>query len=75
MTLTKSAVKARLLEYFRYVESSGDEILVTDNGRPSVRICPVSRGSSVEELFRGYRGRVSIKGDVLSPTTDEWEAT
>ncbi len=73
MTLAKNAVKAKLLEYFRYVESSGEEIIVTDNGRPSVRICPIKRSESVEELFREYRGKIQITGDVLAPSSEEWE--
>jgi len=75
MILSKSAVKAKLLEYFRYVETTGKEIIVTDKGRPSIRICPIARGQAVEELFREYRCRVAIQGDVLAPTTDEWELT
>ena len=75
MTLAKNAVKAKLLEYFRYVESTGEEIIVTDNGRPSVRICPIKSGGSVEEAFAEYRGKVTIKGDLLSPSSDEWDIT
>lgn len=73
MTIAKNVVKAKLLEYFRFVESSGEEIIVTDNGKPSVRICPIKRGESVEELFREYRGKIEIKGDVLASSGDEWE--
>jgi prevent-host-death family protein len=72
MRLAKNVVKAKLLEYFRYVESTGEEIIVTDNGRPSVRICPIKRGDKVEELFAEYRGKVEIKGDVLASSSDEW---
>ena len=38
MILTKCAVKAKLLEYFRYVETSGEEIIVTDNGRMGAKL-------------------------------------
>jgi prevent-host-death family protein len=51
MNLTKSAVKAKLLEYFRYVETTGEEIVVTDNGKPSVRICPIRTEGAVAEVF------------------------
>jgi prevent-host-death family protein len=54
--LTKSAVKARLLEFLRYVESTGDEIIVTDHGKPSVKICPIRTGDGVAEVFSEYRG-------------------
>ena len=73
MTIAKNAIKARLLEYFRYVESSGEEIIVTDNGKPSVRICPIKKSESVEELFKEYRGRITVTGDILGPTDAEWE--
>lgn len=73
MRLAKNVVKAKLLEYFRQVESTGEEIIVTDNGRPSVRICPIKHGDSVEEVFAEYRGRVQIRGDALASTNDEWE--
>ncbi len=73
LTLAKNVVKAKLLEYFRLVESTGEEIIVTDNGRPSVRICPIKRGDRVEELFAEYRGKVAIKGDALASTSGEWE--
>ncbi len=72
MTLAKNAVKARLLEYFRYVESTGEDIVVTDHGRPTIRISAIRRGDSVAEVFAAYRGKVSIKGDALASTEDEW---
>ena len=75
MTLAKNVVKAKLLEYFRYVEATGEDIIVTDNGRPSVRISAIKHGGTVEELFKDYRGRVEIKGDLLADTVDEWETT
>jgi prevent-host-death family protein len=71
--LAKGEIKAKILEYFRYVESSGEEIIVTDKGKPSVRICPIKRAERVEELFKDYRGKVRIKGDALAPSSDEWE--
>jgi prevent-host-death family protein len=75
MHLTKSAVKARILEYFRYVETTGEEIVVTDHGKPSVKICPIRKGDSVAEVFSEYRGKVEVKGDLTGPTSGEWETT
>ncbi len=72
MTLAKNAVKARLLEYFRYVESTGEDIIVTDHGKPAIRISAIKTGDSVAEVFAAYRGKVSIKGDALESTEGEW---
>jgi hypothetical protein len=32
--VSKSALKAKMLEYFRRVEETGEELIVTDNGEP-----------------------------------------
>lgn len=38
--ISKSKFKARALEYFREVERTGRELVVTDHGRPVVKIVP-----------------------------------
>jgi prevent-host-death family protein len=37
-TISKSKLKSKLLEFLRLVESEGEEILVTDGGKPVVKI-------------------------------------
>jgi prevent-host-death family protein len=39
-TISKSRFKARALEYFREVERSGRELVITDRGRPVVKLVP-----------------------------------
>ena len=72
MTLAKNAVKAKLLEYFRHVESTGEDIIVTDHGKPRIRISAIRTGDSVGEVFAQYRGKVQILGDVIAATSSEW---
>jgi prevent-host-death family protein len=36
--VSKSAFKARALEYFRQVERTGRELIISDNGRPVLKI-------------------------------------
>lgn len=38
MVISKSKFKARALEYFREVERTGRELVITDHGRPVVKI-------------------------------------
>jgi prevent-host-death family protein len=65
-------LKAKMLEYFRQVEESGEELVVTDNGRPVVKVVPIRRKTSAAEVFDDVRGRVVYHEDILAPTTDEW---
>ena len=39
-TVSKSKFKARALWYFREVERTGKSLIVTDHGRPVLRIVP-----------------------------------
>lgn len=71
-TVSKSALKARMLEYFRRVEETGEELIVTDHNRPVLRVTPIRSRTPAAETFSDVRGRVVYHGDVTEPTTDEW---
>ncbi|MBA3393885.1 MAG: type II toxin-antitoxin system prevent-host-death family antitoxin [Deltaproteobacteria bacterium] len=70
--VSKSVLKAKMLEYLRRVEQTGEELVVTDNGRPVVKVVPIAPRRAASELFADIRGRVVYREDVLAPTTDEW---
>ena len=70
--VSKSALKAKMLEYFRKVEETGEELIVTDNNRPVLRIVPIRQRIPASEMFSDVRGKVVYHDDVLAPTTDEW---
>jgi prevent-host-death family protein len=71
-SISKSKLKAQLLEFLRLVESEGEEIIVTDHGRPVVKISKYAQAPSTEELFGGMRGKVKYFEDLTTPTTEEW---
>ena len=73
--VSKSQLKAKMLEYFRRVEETGEELIVTDHGRPVLRVLPVVQARKADQLFADLRGRVVYHGDILAPTTDEWPET
>jgi prevent-host-death family protein len=72
ITISKGALKAKMLEYFRKVEETGEELVVTDNNRPVLRVVPIREKRPVAELFAGLDGKVKYLEDVLSTTQDEW---
>lgn len=72
-TISKSKLKSKLLEFLRLVESGGEEIVVTDRGKPVVKISKYGDDSpSTEELFGQMRGKVQYFEDLTTPTTEEW---
>ncbi len=60
ISVSKSALKARMLEFFRAVEATGEELVVTSRGRPVLRVVPFEPQVSAEQLFGDVRGRVSL---------------
>ena len=73
--VSKSVLKGKMLEYFREVEASGEELVVTNNGQPVLRIVPYHAATTVDAAFADVRGRIRYHGDLLAPTTDEWAET
>ena len=49
-TISKSNLKAKMLEIFRELEATGGEITVTDLGRPVLKIMPIQPKYSIEDL-------------------------
>ena len=74
-TVSKGVLKAKMLEYFRQVEETGEELVVTDNGRPVVKVVPIRVKTSAAEAFGDVRGRVVYHEEILAPTTAEWPET
>lgn len=72
-TISKSRFKARALELFRQVERTGVPIVITDRGRPVLRVEPISaKGELALEQFRGC---VSAYERPLEPVGEgDWEA-
>jgi antitoxin (DNA-binding transcriptional repressor) of toxin-antitoxin stability system len=72
-TISKGKLKARMLEIFREIEQSGQELIVTDNGKPVLKIVPFEKKATVDEVFGKYYGQVVYHEDINTPTIDEWE--
>ncbi len=72
ITISKSKLKTHMLQVFRQIEQTGEELIVTDNNRPVLRIQPITTTKSVAEVFAPYRGQMVWHEDPDMPTTDEW---
>jgi antitoxin (DNA-binding transcriptional repressor) of toxin-antitoxin stability system len=70
--VSKSALKAKMLAYFRKVEETGEELVVTDDNVPVLRIVPIRRRVPAATAFADLRGRVKYYEDPLASTSDEW---
>lgn len=71
--ISKSKLKSNLLEFLHLVESEGEEIIVTDRGKPVVKISRYVNSPSTEQLFGQMRGKVKYFEDLTQPTTEEWD--
>jgi antitoxin (DNA-binding transcriptional repressor) of toxin-antitoxin stability system len=74
-TISKSKLKAKMLEVFREIEASGKELIVTDHNKPVLRIVPIRKKTTVDHLFGRLQGKVVYFEDINSPTLDEWNET
>lgn len=71
-TMKASEFKAKCLELMDEVAESGDEIVITRNGRPTARLLPYRERFG--DWFGADRDRIEIRGDTISPIAVDCEA-
>lgn len=73
LTVSKAAFKARALEILRRVEATGEPVIITDRGRPVLRIEPYF--GEDDAVLASLRGSVIAFHDPTEPVEpSEWEA-
>ena len=72
ITVSKSQLKARMLEYFRHVEESGEELLVTSHRKPVLKVVPLKPHRAPADAFAAIREKGAAYGDITEPETEEW---
>ena len=71
--VSKSQFKPRALEYFREVEKTGGELIITDRGRPVLKIVPYLE--EPEAWLKPLRGSVLSYKDPTEPVgVEDWGA-
>ena len=71
-TVSKSKFKARALEYFREVQRTGKALIVTDHGKPVVKIVPFREDP--DATFRELRETVVRYEAPTEPVGERWES-
>lgn len=71
--ISKSKLKANMLQVFREIEESGEELIITHNRRPVLRVLAIKDRQPVEVVFKGLQDKVVYFEDINTPTIDEWD--
>lgn len=71
-TVSKSKFKPRALEYFRKVQETGEELVLTDHGKPVLKITAFK--PDPDATLKSLRQTVVRFTDPLRPTGEDWEA-
>lgn len=71
--VSKSRFKPNALKYFRQIEDTGKELIITDRGKPKLKIVPYNNDPM--ETLNSLRNTVIKYIDPLKPIAEEdWEA-
>ncbi|MGH9339981.1 MAG: type II toxin-antitoxin system Phd/YefM family antitoxin [Acidobacteriota bacterium] len=71
--ISKSKFKPRALEYFRQVQKSGKEIIITDRGKPVLKVVPFS--AEPENALKELRNSVLQYDRPTEPVgLEDWSA-
>ena len=69
-TIKASEFKAKCLKLMDEVAESGEEIVITKNGRPVSRLAPYREKPNM--AFGRNRDNIRILGDIVEPMPAEW---
>ncbi len=68
-----SEFKTKCLALMDEVARTGKPILITKNGKPVAELRSHT-GNRAKSPFGLHKGQLVIKGDIISPLDEEWEA-
>jgi prevent-host-death family protein len=72
MELPATEFKAKCLAYLDQVAQTRASITLTKHGRPVARLVPMDEVEPI--LFGRLAGTVQIRGDLIAPIDETWEA-
>ena len=69
-TIKASEFKAKCLKLMDEVAETGQEIIITKNGRPVSKLSPYRK--IPDTFFGADKDKIKILGDIVSPMPSEW---
>ncbi len=71
--VSKSKFKAKALELMRHIEASGETLIITDHGKPSLEMRKIA--TAKRDPFERLRGSVLRYDDPFDPVgVEDWYA-
>jgi len=71
--ISKSKFKPQALKYFRKIEKTGEELIITDHAKPVIKIIPYRDEPRI--ILKELRNSIQSYNDPLEPVAeDDWEA-
>lgn len=65
--------KAQCLKLMDYVKDKHTSLIITKHGVPVAKLVPVEEEIAID-LFGALKGSIKIKGDIISPIDEKWDA-
>ncbi len=72
LTISKESIEKNFRKYLSLVEQTGEDIIVTSDNVPLIKLTSLTRKRSVADAFQDVRGKIKYHEDVLQPETEEW---
>lgn len=69
-----SEVKNAWHEFVDRVSRTREEVVVTRYGKPVMKLSPIDEPEAQPGIFGFLAGTVTVHGDIVAPTGEEWEA-
>lgn len=70
-TIKASVFKAKCLKLMEEVNQTGEEIVITKNGKPISKLVPYQ--SRPQSLFGLHRGKIHSYDDLIRPVDVKWD--
>ncbi|CAK8711875.1 Antitoxin component of toxin-antitoxin stability system, DNA-binding transcriptional repressor [Candidatus Electrothrix aarhusensis] len=71
-TISKSRFKPQALKYFREIQEKGQDMIITDHGKPVLKISPFQ--TKPQSVLEELRNSVLRYDDPLEPVAqDDWD--
>ncbi len=75
ITISKSKFKPAALEYFRQVQETQEELIISDHGRPVLKIVPYHDPAHAKpDPISTLRGTLTRYEQPFGPITEAWES-